>query len=426
MAYRGSCFLSSHVVVAFLLAGSLAACGTTEVNEVQERPTGVGSTSGQGGSTGQGGATGGSMEEGTGGAGGEEPPCDDIAPPPNPGDPMQYTCEQQAGWGKCDESWMQGFCNISCRRCTPEPGDSSTSSTGSGSPPTCDQRPADPMASSRAAHLLCYLKTHQYVSGQTDLDDGDRVFNTTGRYPAMIAFDFYGHTDGNTGANEQNTQAAIDFALRKKGIVSFQWHWKAPRPEGRAEYYTEWDFPSVLENPSSQLYRDIDLIGAELKKINDAGVPVLFRPLHEANNNYMWWAKKGADAYKRLFRLMYSRITAMGAHGNLWVFNGMATGSGAATPMRDWNPGDDVVDIISGDYTQSQGDFDAMRGMGTSKVVGISETMNQLNPDSAPPFSFSVVWASRDWNGNSENDWRVAMAHPKTISLDQLPDMSAW
>ena len=28
-----------------------------------------------------------------------------------------YTCEQQASWGKCDESWMQGYCCKSCKAC---------------------------------------------------------------------------------------------------------------------------------------------------------------------------------------------------------------------------------------------------------------------------------------------------------------------
>ena len=28
----------------------------------------------------------------------------------------QYSCSQQASWGKCGESWMQGYCNSSCGR----------------------------------------------------------------------------------------------------------------------------------------------------------------------------------------------------------------------------------------------------------------------------------------------------------------------
>jgi len=42
----------------------------------------------------------------------EPPPtCADV-PPDN-----MYTCEQQAGWGKCSEPWMQGFCLNSCGKC---------------------------------------------------------------------------------------------------------------------------------------------------------------------------------------------------------------------------------------------------------------------------------------------------------------------
>merc|ERR1712176_321787 len=38
----------------------------------------------------------------------------------------QYTCEDQAGFGKCDESWMEGYCLLSCEKCI-----NTTSSTDS-------------------------------------------------------------------------------------------------------------------------------------------------------------------------------------------------------------------------------------------------------------------------------------------------------
>ena len=37
--------------------------------------------------------------------------CSDKAPD------GQYTCQQQAGWGKCNETWMQGYCCQSCHAC---------------------------------------------------------------------------------------------------------------------------------------------------------------------------------------------------------------------------------------------------------------------------------------------------------------------
>merc|ERR1712164_212082 len=29
----------------------------------------------------------------------------------------QYTCEDQAGFGKCEENWMNGYCQFSCGKC---------------------------------------------------------------------------------------------------------------------------------------------------------------------------------------------------------------------------------------------------------------------------------------------------------------------
>lgn len=64
------------------------------------------SSGGTGTSTG-----GGTMSGGQGGEGG----AGDCVDEPVPGD--SYTCEDQAGWGKCDEEWMIGYCNLSCGRC---------------------------------------------------------------------------------------------------------------------------------------------------------------------------------------------------------------------------------------------------------------------------------------------------------------------
>lgn len=39
-------------------------------------------------------------------------PCTDTPPDP------QYTCAQQASWGKCNETWMAGHCCVSCFNCS--------------------------------------------------------------------------------------------------------------------------------------------------------------------------------------------------------------------------------------------------------------------------------------------------------------------
>ncbi|WP_433087070.1 cellulose binding domain-containing protein [Dactylosporangium sp. CA-052675] len=285
--------------------------------------------------------------------------------------------------------------------------------------PDCGQAPADPAANSKARSLICYLRTHTYVSGQTDVADADKVQQLTGRYPAIVAFDFMEYTRGSI-----QTQQVIDWARQRKGIVAFQWHWYCPRG---GNYAAPCDFVPDLSNPSSKLYQDIDLVVGELKKMGDAGVPVLFRPLHESNNNYMWWTKKGQDAYKQLWRLIYQRAQLAGAHNIVWVVNGMASGQGTA--LSSWYPGDGYADLVTSDYFQSSGDFATCKGIGSAKTTGVAETFSPLNPSTDPAWPYFVVWASRDWAGSGKDVaglWRTAMANPRTISIDQLPDMAAW
>lgn len=283
----------------------------------------------------------------------------------------------------------------------------------------CGQVPADPGADSKARHLLCYLKTHAYVSGQTDAADSDQVKSLTGRYPAITAFDFMEYTNG-----QIQTQSVIDWYNAHHGIVAFQWHWYCPHG---GNYSAPCDFQPDLTDPSSKLYQDIDLIVAQLKKLGDAGIPVLFRPLHESNNNYMWWTKKGPDAYKQLWRLIYQRAQLAGVHNVLWVFNGMA--GGQSTPLSAWYPGDNYADLVTSDYYQSAGDLSTCSSIGTGKTTAVAETFSPLDPASDPAWSYFVVWASRDWAGSGKDVqalWKTSMADPRTISVDQLPDMTKW
>ena len=75
--------------------------------------------------------------------------CKDVSPP---GD--KYTCTQQKDWGKCGESWMSGYCKKSCGTC---------GSTGGGSAPAGNSKPSASLKalkikgdSSRTAPLKSY------------------------------------------------------------------------------------------------------------------------------------------------------------------------------------------------------------------------------------------------------------------------------
>jgi mannan endo-1,4-beta-mannosidase len=139
------------------------------------------------------------------------------------------------------------------------------------------------------------------------------------------------------------------------------WHWNAPRglepdvagttgakskkPWFRGFYTdaTTFDVAAALADAQGDDYqlliRDIDAIAAQLRRLAEADVPVLWRPLHEAEGGWFWWGAKGPEPFKALWRLLYERLTRHhGLHNLVWVF------TGSAAP--EWYPGDDMVDVV--------------------------------------------------------------------------------
>lgn len=194
-------------------------------------------------------------------------------------------------------------------------------------------------------------------SGQHDATEFTNVFNICGRKPVIVSGDFMDYSPSRIayGANPgQHTESQI--ALEAAGHVQAMcWHWNAPtnllntadQPWWKG-FYTEattFDVAAALANPNSPEYalllRDMDAIAAQLKKFASNNIPVLWRPLHEAEGAWFWWGAKGPEPYKQLWRLLFNRLTSHhGLHNLIWVLT-------SEDPA--WYPGDDVVDIIGVD-----------------------------------------------------------------------------
>jgi mannan endo-1,4-beta-mannosidase len=225
--------------------------------------------------------------------------------------------------------------------------------------------PVNPNANSDARALLRYLGSiygKHILSGQQDQASLDWVTTNVGKSPAILGVDLMDYTESriSRGASSQDANHALAFAA-KGGIVTFVWHWGAPTGLYDTEdhrwwsgFYTDatdFDIDTALADTMNANYtlliRDIDTIAVELKKLQDAGVPVLWRPLHEAEGAWFWWGAKGPEPCKKLWRILYERLTVHHGLNNLiWVWNSVRPA---------WYPGDDVVDIVSAD-TYTQGD----------------------------------------------------------------------
>ena len=82
-------------------------------------------------------------------------------------------------------------------------------------------------------------------------------------------------------------------------------------------------------------------------ELQSAGVPVIWRPLHEAEGAWFWWGAKGPEPAKKLWGIVYDRLTNQHGLNNLiWLWNSVKT---------EWYPGSETVDLVSAD-TYAQGD----------------------------------------------------------------------
>lgn len=226
--------------------------------------------------------------------------------------------------------------------------------------------PVDPLATARTRALLGSL-VNQYgtktLSGQYERKENALIHSATGKTPAIYGGDFMDYSPSRLahGAKPEGTTEQILQQAKAGQIVTLSWHWNAPKDlldktykdatgktveapwfKGFYTYATTFDVQRALDHPESEDYRlllrDIDAIAVQLKKFADSDVPLLWRPLHEAEGRWFWWGAKGSKPFIKLWRLLFDRLTHRHKlHNLIWVYTG-------TTP--EWYPGDAYVDIV--------------------------------------------------------------------------------
>ena len=313
---------------------------------------------------------------------------------------------------------------------------------------TISETLVSPQVSSEAQALYDYLRSifgQKSISGQywAEGANGERVYRETGHWSAVSGFDFY-YPYGISQADDDITRRAKDWYLNKNGIVTFSWHWFSPLngiPEAartQGSFYTDstdFDLNKALVTGTDEnraMLRDIDRIANLLKILENAGVPVLWRPLHEAEGGWFWWGAKGPEAAIELWKPIFDRC--MDVHGltNLiWVWN---------SESPDWYPGDAYVDIFAADiylepydYSPSSSRFYGLVDLGGgSKMVAMAE--NGTVPDPVLMEIFETPWAwfntwhdfIMDETHTTNDQLRKTYNHENVITREQLPDLPSF
>ncbi|MBR6898194.1 MAG: beta-mannosidase [Lachnospiraceae bacterium] len=319
----------------------------------------------------------------------------------------------------------------------------------------------NPNATDNAKRLmkyLCDIYGKRMLTGQVcDYGFGgmemQAIMNITGKRPAVLGLDMMEYTPSRVenGSSPFSVDMAIDW-WEKGGIVTYCWHWNAPSKYLTGEWYggfntsnTNISLKKIMNGEDTEGYdllmADIDAIAKQLQKLQDAGVPIIWRPLHEASGGWFWWGASGAEPYKALWKLLYDKLTnEYGLNNLIWLWNGQDA---------DWYPGDEYVDIIGEDiYPGNQVDssqapkfFEAAAYTDTHKLVVLSE--NGCVPDPEKCYMDGAMWGyfctwcgefvlkNSKYNRYSEayttkEVLEKAYASPLTVTLDTLPDLKTY
>jgi len=305
-----------------------------------------------------------------------------------------------------------------------------------------------PSPSAQAVKLYDFLKDNfgtKIISGtmakhSTNIDEATWVYNQTGKWPALTGFDFIDHT-----YPDQNwVKYSAPFTLgqdwwNNNGIVSLIWHWRDPLTKSGAFYTADTNFDiSKVTDTASVEYKamivDIDKISGYLKQFKDAGIPVVWRPLHEASGGWFWWGAKGAAPCKALWILMFDRmVNYHGLNNLIWVWT-----SDVSTDAPNWYPGDAYVDVIGMDIYPGENQhgsqyisFNKIKDIfGGKKLITLSECGSVPDPSSMKEYGDMWSWFM-PWNGvyteseihNGAVWWNKFFSYDYVFTRDKMPDL---
>lgn len=294
----------------------------------------------------------------------------------------------------------------------------------------------------------------------------DWVASHAGQYPALACYDFLHHKrSGENWINYTDISAATSH-WQNNGLVNYMWHWNVPTDEdaynnkdwNNYAFYcdnTNFDINNALTDGTWEnkvILEDIDQIAGYLGQLQDAGVPVIWRPLHEAagshmyNSAWFWWGRGGVEATKALWKLMYDRLVNLHGLNNLiWVWTAQYD-KGYEAQMAEAYPGDEYVDIVGVDSYRNAGESDAdyIARLAESyyalndmvhgkKMLAVSECgyMTELGKTlGVTPWAWFMMWnsditdnPSEDGFGNSTEWIKTVFESDNVLNRESMPSL---
>lgn len=252
-----------------------------------------------------------------------------------------------------------------------------------------------------------------------DYDIAREVQTLTGQRPAMHCFDLMHLCYSPASWIDYGDITPVREWHEAGGYVSLMWHWQVPTAAGTspADYTataseTAFSPANILTEGSWEhqvFYADLYEAYTVILKLQEAGIPVIWRPLHEAAGNapnggkaWFWWGKDGAGVFRQLWQRMYEYFQERDIHNLIWVWT-------SCDSDDEWFPGDAYVDIIGTDIYDK--DINAVKARYQELQSRYPSHMLALSECGKVPYitiqrQQGVLWAwAMPWYNSESTTW---------------------
>ena len=316
-------------------------------------------------------------------------------------------------------------------------------------------KPVTPDAMPEAVALFDMLQEisgHYTLTGQHNPPTGgDRNSRFAaayiGKHPAVWTSDF-GFAQAGDMDSTQTRPALVQEAIRQHrmgSVVSLCWHAVPPTADEPVTFrplpgsdpkalrsvqgrLLDEQFRDVL-TPGTPLYEhwaaQVDVIAGYLKQLQDARVPVIWRPYHEMNGDWFWWGGRIEGQYTTaaLYRQLFDRFVHHHHLTNLiWLWS-MDRVHNPNMEHAKYFPGAEYVDVLGldvygNDFAQSY--YDSLVKLSGGKPLALAEVGNPPAPDileKQPLWTYYSIWSGMVRN-TTKRQYAVVMGSGRMLGLE--------
>jgi mannan endo-1,4-beta-mannosidase len=291
--------------------------------------------------------------------------------------------------------------------------------------------PVTPNASPEVQALLKFIRS---ISGTYTLTGQHNYPNTkgrnsqfaagyTGKTPVVFSTDWGFAKEGDKDSYRARPDIVEEVKRQHRlgSIITICWHAVPPTANEPVVFSPQSDPSSPdslatvqgqlpdrqfkdLLTPGTSLYNhwcaQVDTIAVYLKQLQDAHIPILWRPYHEMNGDWFWWGgRRGEQGTAALYRQLFERLTNHHKFDNLiWVWS-VDRPKKPEMQFKDFFPGSSYLDILSLDvygneFVQSY--YDSLIVLSEGKPLMLAEVGNPPSIEilkNQPKWSAYVIWA---------------------------------